>query len=539
MSGIVSVDTLHVFMSEVRAEFDGLRSEVLDLKRQFRALQAQGVGSSAGIGFSRNFNAGGFSTQNEDGNTYRGAGRYISNADLAELRKELVTMSIQFKLGDAEAEVRDHVHSLIPVHRRKVSQEVERLLTSQKRRDEILEELHRATQSTGDTVSRSTPRGNNHEEIDMDEEGSVTSTRAALLPRTGKQATPGEKAYAEIQSNAQVESDLQCNVWSAGILAIVKDVPDCLMRGKKIESSTRVKWVALTLFINLYLQFIFLYWIWRNSVLPEVRSLQIQYKEFHRVAYHQGQFSSQGFDSMGEGRRGICEMALSTNLFVIACLFLWASRCLNEMRIVYRRWRSISSLPRLPPDLTTTHMAHEVRLQEGEYFKEDKIMIICLNRSSRLLLNVVILGPSFLIAVLMLLLGTAFLTATASFTDLILNSVALSFVFDIDELLMSCFLPARLKHKLEVTKIMCPLDVSRQGMSAQDAEDTEIKEAYAHSLVILLAVIAWLWVWLAWNPVLPGYEWDVGKHCAGFLSADRTIPCPWWNVWNNQCFSKN
>jgi len=160
-------------------------------------------------------------------------------------------------------------------------------------------------------------------------------------------------------------------------------------------------------------------------------------------------------------------------------------------------------------------------------------MVVCLNRSSIFWLYFLIFIPRTIIAISLLILGAAFLTATQSFTDLILNSLAMSFIYDIDELLMFSFLPERLKQNLEHTKIMTPADEFKKHLSPQELDLRDVKAAYKRSLVYLLVVISIVVVWFLFQPIIPGYSFDVSEQCNQFLSNISDVSCL---PWEKNCF---
>lgn len=335
--------------------------------------------------------------------------------------------------------------------------------------------------------------------------------------------------YAEIVKNALVDYDMNLDVWSAATLVIVKDLPDMIARDSDQEGVLRLGLVLVVLIVNLILQLSFVYWITQNVLLFRVASMQQEYRRFHSQAFISGQFDQQTFDSLGQLRSSLCKLSMSQPLFMSACIFLWASRCVNEFRMISRVQEELGNLPSLPPGVSTAHMAHETRERIGNSLVEVKIQIVCLNRSTKWWLYTFIIIPRYIIASVLLAMGTAFLTATESFTDLILNSLAMAFIYDIDELLLKVFLPNRLRKILNYTKISSPpptklLKTDVRGLVAR---------SYRKSLLALVVTIASIFLWLYLQPILPGYKWDVHSACQSFLQEKKEIVCP---PWTRNCF---
>mmetsp|Transcript_127152 Transcript_127152/g.245194 ORF Transcript_127152/g.245194 Transcript_127152/m.245194 type:complete len:449 (+) Transcript_127152:72-1418(+) len=363
-------------------------------------------------------------------------------------------------------------------------------------------------------------------------------TRQLEVTLTDKSADVEAKSqeYRDIVDNANVEVDVASDVWGATMFVILKDIPHMLMGDIRLENCLRCAMITLCVLLNFFLQFAFLFWIADLVLLPNISNLQELYRKFHEFSFKTGYFDEDGFEQLTKKERlKVCEMAMSTTLFTAACLFLWIARCLNELAIVFRRTRSIDSLPLLPPGVAPTHMVHELQLEIGDYREEHKNLVVCLNRSTRVWLYLLIFIPRCVIAGCLLVMGTAFLTATQSFTELILNSLAMSFVYDIDELLMAVFLPQRLKANLERTKIVTPSEEHMMHLSPKELDRHNVKYAYSASAFKLFTVIAVVAIWFTFQPIIPGYEYDVQEPCKPLLTSIKQISC---KPWDEDCFPK-
>lgn len=278
----------------------------------------------------------------------------------------------------------------------------------------------------------------------------------------------------------------------------------------------------------------FCFWLGHLVLLPEIRSVQITYETYHLASFNltTHEFNKTGFDSLGDQRDEVCQLALAKEFFLCANIFLWTTKCISEFRLIERRWKAVARLPRLPEALDYTCMVRKECDEAGENWNEYRVAIICLTRPIRFLLYGLVLIPRILITLYLLFLGCMYLTATESFTDLILNSLVMAFVYDIDEMVLECFLPLRLaKHLLNNVMIMTPGSKSRKGTTDQFKS---IEITYGKSMVTLLVSIVFLVVFINFQPVLPGYKWDVGARCEEFMSTSRTIPCAPWEL---NCFT--
>merc|ERR1719379_661323 len=72
---------------------------------------------------------------------------------------------------------------------------------------------------------------------------------------------------------------------------------------------------------------------------------------------------------------------------------------------------------------------------------DDTNVIVHLTRSIRTGLDVALIIPKVIIVTCLTIVGTVWLAATNSFSDLLLNAIALEFVIVIDEVLFNAILP--------------------------------------------------------------------------------------------------
>merc|ERR1719440_1468729 len=97
--------------------------------------------------------------------------------------------------------------------------------------------------------------------------------------------------------------------------------------------------------------------------LPAVRDAQNFYRTYHRHAFDASteEFSKKSFHEIGEERDDICQIALSSKLFLSAILFLFVAQCACECRRIVRRRRLLHQLPWLPAGLPAQDMVYEVQ----------------------------------------------------------------------------------------------------------------------------------------------------------------------------------
>merc|ERR1719506_3188962 len=84
--------------------------------------------------------------------------------------------------------------------------------------------------------------------------------------------------------------------------------------------------------------------------------------------------------------------------------------------------------------------------------------MICLNLQSKVLLMMLVYIPKFLISLCLCGCGCIWLLASETIGDLILNSLALAFVVQVDELLANTFFPHHFLKEIESLVVAMPYD---------------------------------------------------------------------------------
>merc|ERR1712166_1494428 len=101
----------------------------------------------------------------------------------------------------------------------------------------------------------------------------------------------------------------------------------------------------------------------------------------------------------------------------------------------------------------------------------------------------------------------------------------------IDEMIFQSFLPPRLSKNLEDMKIALP---EAAETSPDQKESQEIIEAYTRSALFLFMAVAFVVVFVIFQPVLPYFAWDATDVCSSYLQEEGR---PWCMPWNQtECF---
>jgi len=217
-------------------------------------------------------------------------------------------------------------------------------------------------------------------------------------------------------------------------------------------------------------------------------------------------------------------MALSQGLFVRVILFLWVTTNVEEIRDNYNKAKGSSDLPRLPQDLDTRLMVRSLpNVNDIEY------NVVCLNMKGKVGLFTLVYMPKFIIAAILTAVGCLWLMAAENIGDLILNSLALTFVVKVDELIGRVFFPAKLQEDISDLVLMLPAVPEEKNADSR----TILRgwEFVQCSIVLILTGISVELVF-RFQPVVPSFANDVGHFCASYIDSH----VPWCSPGSQECF---
>jgi len=213
-----------------------------------------------------------------------------------------------------------------------------------------------------------------------------------------------------------------------------------------------------------------------------------------------GHFRPERFASLSsEKKSAICQIPMSQPLFLGAILAIWSFTVVIDIRKIL--FLIDLFLIKAPSDGVTlaTMLA-----PTGEGFEmELQGLPFCM----KVLLLFFIFVPRLIMDVILCWLGCRWLTATDSFTDVLLNAMALEFILLLKDLVYTASVPMR--DKVETRTMLIPM---RRKMRP--------------SYCLFLGAFSWIFVVLIWvvvylqrlQKVLPGYKWDVHSVCVDFIA---------------------
>jgi len=339
--------------------------------------------------------------------------------------------------------------------------------------------------------------------------------------------------YEEITREATVLTQLDGDVWGAMICVLEKDFPDIIHNHFDQEQLLRLCFVAIVGLINLGLHCAFLIWIGTFVMLPSIKIMQDAYQVYHKVAFtYDATFDGTGFeDHIGSEKADLCGSVLGNIAFLFAALFLWMCRGAHEISKCLKLRHIVNEIPMLPDSCDDKDQVYEQSPEEG-----GKIIIVCLGMCTRLVLIMIVVIPKIVIGVALLLMWLIWLTASNDYADLILNSLALGFVLDVDSLLYECFLPSRLHATLKHMFLALPDKHPSAFVDEEQKDQQAVVKEYMGAIGMILMCIGLIAGFLMYQPIIPGFDWDITRPCSGYI-LERQYPwCHFWEEPLMGCF---
>merc|ERR1712130_660357 len=121
--------------------------------------------------------------------------------------------------------------------------------------------------------------------------------------------------------------------------------------------------------------------------------------------------------------------------------------------------------------------------------------------------------------------GCAWLIATSSISDLILNSLALGFVTTVDELIVNSFCPKSLHSNLVNLGFGCKAENEGDEETKKSKKKERNVRSYFKSAGILLFVLCVTYVQIRFQYILPNYGWDVSTRCKQYIHEQEQPLC--------------
>lgn len=300
------------------------------------------------------------------------------------------------------------------------------------------------------------------------------------LAQVGGSSNSVRRSIEEINLPEDTEMiDLDEDVYGAIVYTITFDWFE-LLTGRDYDgldtrvNAYRMVFCSLMLIGNYALQLGLLYIIYWYVAAPSRTNAQKIYQNYHAEVFVKGEFQQHLWEKF-DGADDLCNIAFGNYWFMYAILGLWWISMVIEVRkteLLYLRFRSLEN--------TTDPTTIITRIETPEKTN----LILNLTWQMRAVLYTIIIIPRVIIAAGLLFVGTVWLAATDSFENLVLNSVALSFLINIDEIIFAGLVPYTMKKNINITKLV------NINLHVVEGHLLQIVRGYRDSTLWLIFVVA-------------------------------------------------
>jgi len=304
------------------------------------------------------------------------------------------------------------------------------------------------------------------------------------------------------------------DLYGVGITSLIRDVRKVVLReGRCTLRLTKAFTTVLVLWLTIAMQVFLMYQFKRLITQRSVHDIREDYSEFEEWMYEDhievtsngygrgiyGHFNADRFEDLPEhiDKETICSTPLSQPYFFACILMIWSFRVVDDLRHV----KFYMELLLLRTDTITS-----VREMLEENDQDHTVVLRGLTLPFKAMLLLLIFIPRLLIDLVLLWLGCRWLTATASFGDVLLNAIALEFVLLMKDLIYSAVVPRR--NQWETGSMLVPHKRKAQVSWTE----------YMGGFLWLVVVLLWVLLYMnALQHVLPDYRWDIHQVCESYI----------------------
>lgn len=366
--------------------------------------------------------------------------------------------------------------------------------------------------------------------------GHVDDTYSSLRPAQELQAKEGHGEYSNEESDP-IDVPLPDDAYGAAIFAFIYDARE-LLSGRDHDAKPfwlnmyRLSYVMAVLLVNYLFQFLMLFWIFDFVVQPSVHSVQKVYQQFHAEFFtDDGQFVVERWDERQTKRDlrykdQLCHMVFSNFTFLAFVLMLWVMIMVIETRKNMKLMMDLFRVPTCP----NSHPELMIKSSGGGFddteADDDSILIVGLTPFVRTVVILVIVLPKFIIGFSLTMMGMIWLSATESFSELILNSLALEFVISIDDHLFLALLPE--SYIKDMAKVKMQIPNNSHSLEEEVALDWQFWKT-STSFFIWIPTFVFTYIkclqFLPMLGVLPYFKNDIAEACSPYLHVHKQRIC--------------
>jgi hypothetical protein len=302
-------------------------------------------------------------------------------------------------------------------------------------------------------------------------------------------------------------------------------------------------YLSVLLSLNFIVQGLLVRYSFVYVVVPAINDAQDLYQKYHTEVFPNGAFSQTIWenwdsDNDGEAKTNLCNLTKAgPPLFQIVVLWLWTLTIFQDI-VENKKFATV-----------IRHLESSTKgTQDGDLQRRNSVsrhdidgVITSIDPKSRALL-LLMCGGRLVIALALLVEGYMWLSSTMSFSDLILNAVALGFILEVDGILYTFCLPPKMRAALaeaELADLSTEHDIDRligkgdvrgaMNLANNHASGiSSLRSTALWGLSSILLVFMYVFGMLDRFPhlaVLPGYKFDVHSHCNDVLPKFLSLPC--------------
>jgi hypothetical protein len=220
---------------------------------------------------------------------------------------------------------------------------------------------------------------------------------------------------------------------------------------------------------------------YRDSVVASCDDRTPTWDDIHNVTINRYQVS----DKYDYTVNSAAVLSPTYETFLDLVLIIWWLSVVDEMRQVLAWWMTIIYIDNFG----------ETHLKE----KEGKLEVISVSTATKIFSSLVIVLPRTLIIIALSFIGTEFLIIADSYNDLILNSVALGFLIEVDDMLFGGVASQHDKSTLE------KIEICTAEHDCHNCVIDCLKHNTSILLIILIAVVTY-------GLIFSAYYTPYGKH---------------------------
>mmetsp|Transcript_61711 Transcript_61711/g.133707 ORF Transcript_61711/g.133707 Transcript_61711/m.133707 type:complete len:345 (-) Transcript_61711:123-1157(-) len=267
---------------------------------------------------------------------------------------------------------------------------------------------------------------------------------------------------------------------------------------------------VLLLLVNIGLQIFLMKEIKRFVTAKAVHDIRDVYGTFEKTMYTETYLTIHGkprgvsgyniskfSDLTDEEHRHVCRIPFSQPAFFLVITSIWSLTVMGDIKATWLNFfRLIYKMP------TIGNMENATKTQDSDE------VVVGLSRTVKALLCIFTIIPRFVIACILLWLGCRWLAATESFSDLLLNAVALEFILLMKDLLYNTLVPGRNKRETRRTTMDINYETNHPTIAT-----------FFGSFIWGFIVAAWVILYFyKLQRVLPDYKFDVHEACKEWIA---------------------